>query len=874
MVNMIKKPYELSLWDENLTWRRQKLVLLQNLKEEEYQPGVYYSINSNSTTVDQNGAITGTFGARPYVLDMEGWVEGREYYRLMKAQDTEEEYFLEGSRASEINIDPTTDEHWYSFFLTEDEQEIEKKAYYLKTENGYIKASGEFNQQTWYEAKLIPQTLLQYFKEQKIAIIGSNTMDTPIQANNIKLISNVNGSNTLNFSLYSKYWDEEAKQFFDNPFLKLLVNERKIKLRDGAAGDKEAKWYDFIIKNVEENSDTKVFSYTAKDQFVNELSKSGFEIELDPELENNMGNVITLAEKVLDGSDWKVGNNNDLLRQYKEEPLYEIVLKEDLKLKSMLEDKEIVVEKTKVVYSFYSLITGQDSTLQFLYVPEGTYTVDDNFVITNSDIWYLENVTYKNDIPVFADAISISTSYRGKRLVQQALTKYDPTIDKYVSVYSDNENIYYGFTENKYVSPTVVQNFVTQPSEFTSFSGWEAGGKRILNSEGVTETCYPELSLCGYPDMRDIDLADIVDTKFQSFLRFKNTQTGSESNDTQFLFNSGIEDYRSKIDGFTKDEKFVFRIKYTTALKEEGNRPQSLGEYKQVLPVLKIGEYDLKDGVYSIKDCYFEADSETEVEVKDNYVQAILKCNKSVPYSDTIKKRLGILISFLDDAAYYIEDLQFFRYVTYEKEKIDQEGAGTGEYETIMAVPGGELLASARTKYYYYKPNKNYSGLDSVDFVYKDYLPWKEVSVVYNKNSYEKIRSITAKESNRFNLIQTICETFECWPKFNIEHNPNTGEIELDEEDGFRQKKWITFHEYIGKENQSGFKYGINLKNIKRTLNSDGAVSKMVVKNNSNQFAKNGFCSIARAKDNPTGENYLYDFSYYIFSDNFSRIGG
>jgi phage-related protein len=49
-----------------------------------------------------------------------------------------------------------------------------------------------------------------------------------------------------------------------------------------------------------------------------------------------------------------------------------------------------------------------------------------------------------------------------------------------------------------------------------------------------------------------------------------------------------------------------------------------------------------------------------------------------------------------------------------------------------------------------------------------------------------------------------------------------TGEILLDE--NYRQKKWVTFHEYIGKDNYAGFKYGINLKSISRTLDSDGIV--------------------------------------------------
>jgi hypothetical protein len=147
-------------------------------------------------------------------------------------------------------------------------------------------------------------------------------MSTPIRAVNSKLVSNVNGANTLTFSLYSKYWDEEAETFYDNPFLKLLSNERKIKVRYGAIGAVDCEWYDLIIKNVQENSETKVFTYTAKDQFVNELSKSGFDLVLDTELENNMGNITKLGNAILEGSDWKLGSDNSRLIQYKEEPLY------------------------------------------------------------------------------------------------------------------------------------------------------------------------------------------------------------------------------------------------------------------------------------------------------------------------------------------------------------------------------------------------------------------------------------------------------------------------------------------------------------------------------------------------------------------------
>ena len=632
--------------------------------------------------------------------------------------------------------------------------------------------------------------------------------------------------------------DEEAKEFFDNPFLKLLVNERKIKVRYGAIGN--CKWYDLIVKNVQENSESKTFIYTAKDQFVNELSKSGFEIVLDAKLENNMGNITTLGNTVLEGSDWKLGNDNSLLRQFKEEPLYEIVLNRDLEVTNILDENDkIVISKGQMVYGFYGIVSNKEEHFQLLY-NEDDYKVDDDYVITNSKIWFVQGVTYnENGEPDFASGMGLSKDYRGKRLVRQVKTKYDSTIDKYVQIYENNNVEYYGYTEREYVSPTTVQNFITSPSGFVDYNGWEVGGVSV---EEATE--YPSLTLQGFPDMRDIPLAEIEQTDYTSFLKYR------ASNSEQLLYNSGIADFRADINGFVDQEQFVFKIKYATAEENSAGRPASL-TYQIALPRVRVGSYELKNGVYSLLDVYFDSEGAT-VQNVDNYVQTIVKCAKSVPYSEMIKNKLGLFLEFPTNTNYYLEDIQFFRYVTYEKDG-----------QNIMAVPGGELVASVRTKYFYYQPG-DYKDISEVVYAYEGYEPWLVVSEKYNEDGFEKIRSITAKESNRFNLIQTLCETFECWPKFEIEHNMATGEILLDENDGYRQKKWVTFHEYVGKDNYAGFRYGINLKSIQRTLDSNGAVSKLIVKDNANQFADNGFCSIARASENPIGENFIYDFSYYI----------
>ena len=682
----------------------------------------------------------------------------------------------------------------------------------------------------------------QYYKEQKICIIGSDTMTTPIRAFQPRLVRNINGSSTLTFSIYSQYYDEETQELVENPFVKLLVNERKIKVRDGLPG--ECKWYDLIIKNIQEDSESKVFSYTAKDQFINELSKTGFDLEFAPELENNTGTVVQLGERILEGSDWKIKDGSDILQQTKNEPLYEITLSHEIVGTNMTNSADtIVIPAGKKIYAFYSSIVEQSSYFQFLYSPT-FYELDDDYVITNSPNYYT-TVSYSPDgVPDITDAQSIyvSEKYRGKRLVRKIVTKYDSTIDKYVNVYNSNGKEIYGYTETEYVSPAAVQSYITNPNSYSSYTGWEVGG--IQTNEGVD---YPQLDLACIPDPRDITFENFGDTEFKGYLKLKVEKRG------QVLFNSGVSDFRSSIKDFVQGEPYVFRVKYGVASGfNSSGRPTSIVNSGRRLDI-RISTYTLQDGVYNTSTDQIELFDTSEeldwIDESTGYKYVIARCKNSMSYSEMITKKIGIFIDLPANATpYYIEDVQFFRFVSK-----DDGGA--------PLLPDDIKTGEVKTVYYYYYPNSEYTSIDDIVYIYKGEQP-ANFSEVYNENEFEKIRSITAKESNRFNLLQTLCEIFECWIDFEVEHNVDTGEILLDED--HRQRKWISFHEYIGKDNDCGFKYGINLQAVRRTLNSDGIVSKIVVKNNSNEFAKNGFCTIARATENPTGENFIYDFSYYI----------
>jgi phage minor structural protein len=134
--------------------------------------------------------------------------------------------------------------------------------------------------------------------------------------------------------------------------------------------------------------------------------------------------------------------------------------------------------------------------------------------------------------------------------------------------------------------------------------------------------------------------------------------------------------------------------------------------------------------------------------------------------------------------------------------------------------------------------------------VWSDFVP-------YIDYSGEKRREVSIKESNYFNILQSLAEKFECWLTFDFDRDDN----------GKVNKKYVIFKNYVSNENVLGFRYGLNLNSIQRTNESKSLVTKLIVKPNQNEFAKNKFCTIARAVSNPTGETAIYDFSYYFNQD-------
>ena len=164
----------------------------------------------------------------------------------------------------------------------------------------------------------------EYLHERKIAVIGSDSMRAQnVQARALEpnLVTNINGTNTFTFKMYYKYTDTQTGEVYANPFGQYLINERKVKVlwKD--------QWYDLVIKKCQEDSSKKSVTYTCTDVFINELSKNGYSLEFDTNLQNNIGTAEELASQVLDGSTWQYDSDSSTpIYQKTEGPVYEVIL--------------------------------------------------------------------------------------------------------------------------------------------------------------------------------------------------------------------------------------------------------------------------------------------------------------------------------------------------------------------------------------------------------------------------------------------------------------------------------------------------------------------------------------------------------------------
>lgn len=728
-----------------------------------------------------------------------------------------------------------------------------------------------------------------HYEERKLCVIGSDTMTASYRTFTPELKSEINGTHTLTFKMYYTIKENEIEvddttfsidedgnfivngngsevlrspsystfnlEKTKNPFLNLLVNERKVKCFW------KGEWYDFVIKNCREDSSGKSITYTCTDVFINELSKNGFDIVLDEELENNSGTVLELGSYILDGTDWILDTaGSDTIQQTKEEPVYEINTLKAWSVTDQTTQQSSTIPSGEKVLVFYqqvqdvlnslteSSITSKTAEIQLAYADN--YEKDTNSQLVTNAHCYSSTVLWTKEqyqgvncltigptsspfIRIFYEQI-VSANYRASRLVSQQVNKLDPLTGKYCYVWTATQDgtdqwagafeegdEIYEYRTTEWNDALVVNNLVVNAKDFITNEGW-------LGDSSLTFQLYPSYS----------STSDISSYNAKSYLHF--------SANVNF-YNAGIRQSSSFIpNGFSIGETYIFRYR---AREDRSGRPGEGYLLSAITPT--ICTYKDSGNIKIIDTSgptYFSA---TSLGLSaDNWIEWRLTCTKSITRAEIYEKKIALFLK--TNIACWLEEAQLFREVY-------------GALNTRINPGDIDVQSVSTINYVYYNHTKSQGLINPTDITYLWSSPtdWNCSSFLepqYN-DGFEKIRSVSAKQSNRFNLIQTLAETFECWVQFVINHD-STGRI-IYNEDGTPQK-YVRFKKDIGQETGIGFIYGIDLKTISRTIQSDKIVTKTIVSQNSNEFATNGFCTIARSKENYPRSNFILNFDYFI----------
>lgn len=613
-------------------------------------------------------------------------------------------------------------------------------------------------------------------------------------------------------------------------------------------------------------------------------------------------------------------------------------------------------------YVFYSDFVGTSERLQFIALPSSEeIEKDSRGIIINADA-----INYEAPRTAFAttsqNEILQKTTF-GNRIVRHNRGKYIPQVETYCNEYYkvnngvvDRSTIYYGYPRTLYASADDVKSLINNSSGFNSTKGWtydlgtpdtnpndnrptifidtyESTRNRYLNISGTcyndglfinrssTKTYTKGERICllwrspdygwaqgsDYPRLDTIELQVATDVNTYSSFCTLYEYTGTQ-------FRSGGSNFTEQDEADAQEIYQLFNV-------------ASGPTYTQVyfgIVTQSISQAQLGVDEYATTRIAFNVHPNATQWTGANY-HAWATDIQLFKITPTYHLYDGGEIRHLLLPATAIPMAQFPTYTPVLGETHFRTGLIYYELINNVYTQTNDATFDPTKTYYveitdptysnsYYKTqyfffNSDLTNVPTSSYVvYDSVLDARDVEANFTLRDddaypYEKISSIEEADSNCFNILQSLCEKFECWAQFYIGHDA-IGNIEykfiphgFTSIDQFNPyivyynstfipvwwpgqtvptslssistwlisvpKKWVVFKKYIGRDNDVGFRYGINLDGIKRTINSDQIVTKLIVQSNSNEFAKNKSCTLQAAALNPTKENTILTFDYY-----------
>lgn len=761
--------------------------------------------------------------------------------------------------------------------------------------------------------------------EDKLAVIGAHDMQSPFRALEPALTSKTTGETTFTFKMHKTCIDPVTGEKLENPFVTMLGNEAKIKVH---YDDKWYDLYIKDIKESSTNStvtytasDVHIselskngYSLTLNSDLMNNVGSAQELAEKILLVEEGDG------ERSL-GLGWDV--DSEELIEHKEEALVRLSRrKEDstewewiFSFYSCCKEKPAYFQYFVGGNGLYDIPLSENGEIDRSILDEdGVLRQDDKIQILN-DPEYYRYAGVENDeiyIPrgyLFGGFVEL----RGERIVYTQVSKYNPILEKYTLAY----DYYLGanefrrawcYTTSEYLTPNVLQNYITN-NTFQSTSGWSVGymADVTVGTDGELTSKYPNMpsyradieTLSIGEDGQDLatillnargegfNINKVLKTERKSTLKvtfpseefaYGDLEAGIEV--VSLLMNSGFTDFKSQIGNLGPGMKFVLAYKrgnykgktpaeerliwnsLSKLIVEVGTKEYNptLGHY---LRSEKRGEERIKSGETYLRFENFGQHSENSQ--ASGYYYAIAEVPEEYQYTkeEFAEKQATIFIYSQAEGAdpdtriYDFEDFLLFPYVPIIK--TDKDG---NEYEVPMFPSQMETEDIApkenTTHHFFYEDeNEGVTTPEEIKYFYEgdyDSRPIALKAFLAPTITNQKQRTVTVERSNHFNGIQSLCESFECWADFDIQHDPY----------GYVTDKTVRLKKYVGQDNPVGIRYGVNLRQIDRSVDSKQLVSKLMVISNNNENAKYQSCNIGRAAANLTGDTTIYNFDYFI----------
>lgn len=728
--------------------------------------------------------------------------------------------------------------------------------------------------------------------EREVCEIGSSTSSFSGKAFNTVFYTKIDGTHELSFELPRYYLNEETGETISNELVEFVTNKNKLILKD----IEENKEYHFVVNKKIDKEDNGIFSYsyTCTDAYIEELSKTGYGLTFTDEVDGNgLGTIHELAREVLKDSGWEYAEEKtgDLLEystdiQYnKEQRRYDTVyisqpvhpieyveevgrycnkldvyrkVEDELRPIYCYEDTEQIVPSSvrNLLYNSDEFIdlTGWTSFKKSDGVTKAGVAISTKRVDQNEDDlepaeYYLELTATEEATESFLMNDTAADANKHISANQPYLFKYevDDAINKgYISsvrIFNKNpltgeiENIkteadysqvkkmepgkYYTIKTNvSFLKPYIVFGVQCDDGRLVikNFSLFEVKGKAL--EDKTAEEINLEL-ISELPDKKVLNPAnsDDQETLTKLYLPMESTVSAYTHKKTMYFYCN--ED----------NDKTVTYLDF----EEQVNVKYSI---EKVL----LGDLD-QDGRVTNSDAnnlsIYINNGNSSTDPNLDFTYADINQDGKINQDDV---RLAMRIASGMEDPVYIE--------VGEKGVVNEDGSDFVPLK-IKIVDELPLEPKLDTIYKLSKDGKFYQYYQ----VERDGViggAWD--LALYGDGVSNKRRTLIAQKSNRFNLLQKLAELFKVWCVFEIERDSTTGTY----------RKIVWFKEKAINENFSGFHKGVNLQGLERIAESEEIVTKMFVEDIENEFSDNGFVTIRSASMNPWGENYYYNFKYYV----------